>query len=363
MSSTSSKEPVPCDDVIVTPQSDLTVEIIEYDEDYGHKVPSRTGLLHISKDTLASSSSYFQAMLGRSWVESKSDKIVLHDDPVRSMEIWFRLFHSTLNMVKLDDVTVTDIWHVILASDKYEFDRQQLLDWFITWYRNATAVGIYRNNLARKLMLPCYAFDYAEGFQVLTKSLVYKEIGHITEISPIDNMKLHLPPRIIQQLNAARGRLRNILDRELFAKINLLIDHGSCRCKEETVFNYLRELGRIDVQPLVERSFSRASVQCYLDRLRQFDQERMLRKISGDRCLHCCFDWKKGVERAIQVTTEYFDGLCLDCMKITVRDDEDYWDHARFRERYDRNCRITHGEPTCYFSFMARREKRGLVAP
>ncbi|KAE8313403.1 hypothetical protein BDV41DRAFT_537082 [Aspergillus transmontanensis] len=104
-------------------------------------------------------------------------------------------------------------------------------------------------------MLPCYAFDYARGFQDLTKSLAYEEKGHIMEINPIENVRLHLPPRIIQQVNAAKGRLWNILTRELFAKINFLIETGSCSCKGETVFNYLRELGKINVQPLEERSF------------------------------------------------------------------------------------------------------------
>ncbi|OGM43282.1 hypothetical protein ABOM_008657 [Aspergillus bombycis] len=304
MSSTTGNIRVPHEDIEIISQSDFTVQANQYDDEYSEKVPARTASMHINKDTLAASSSYFQAMFGRGWAESKSNEIVLNGDTVRSMEIWFRHFHSTFNAMKVTNISVADIWHVILASDKYEFDRQQLLEWFVKWYRNETAINIHHDENARKLMFPCYAFDYADGFQALTKSLVYVAIGHITEISPIDNVRLHLPPRIIQQLNAARRRLRNVLDRELFVQIDWLIEHGSCSSKEETVFNYPKELGRIGVQPLVERSFSRASVECYLNRLRRFDQERMLRGISGDRCLHCCFDWKNGVERAIKVTTE-----------------------------------------------------------
>ncbi|KAE8420838.1 hypothetical protein BDV36DRAFT_248695, partial [Aspergillus pseudocaelatus] len=90
-------------------------------------------------------------------------------------------------------------------------------------------------------MLPCYAFDYAKGFQVLTRrSLAYGERGHIMEVNPIDNIRLHRPPRIIrtlssqkayilyvyanklgapiEQVNAAKGRLRNVLNRELFCE-------------------------------------------------------------------------------------------------------------------------------------------------
>ncbi|KAE8322695.1 hypothetical protein BDV39DRAFT_196502 [Aspergillus sergii] len=279
--------------------------------------------LHVKRETLINSSRYFQTMMGSRWAESRNNTIVLEDDTVKSLEIWLRHFHSTLDMVTLDEVSVADIWHVILASDKYQFDRYDLLEWFIRWYRNATTAGIHRDNLANKLMLPCYAFDYARGFQDLTKSLAYEEKGHIMEINPIDNVRLHLPPRIIQQVNAAKGRLRNILTRELFAKINFLIETGSCSCKDETVFNYLRELGKIKVQPLEERSFSLVSVQSYLNRLQHFDQERMLRGMSRQPCSSCGVEWKRRVGKAIAVTAEYFDGLCLDCMKTTVKADED----------------------------------------
>ncbi|KAE8346303.1 hypothetical protein BDV24DRAFT_158547 [Aspergillus arachidicola] len=333
MASVTSDGWVPHDDIVISPGSDLTIRINEYSGEGTRKSLERMASLHVKRDTLINSSRYFQTMMGSRWAESRNDTIVLEDDTVKSLEIWLRHFHGTLDVVTLDEISVADIWHVILASDKYHFDRYDLLEWFIRWYHNATAAGIHRDNLANKLILPCYAFDYARGFQDLTKSLAYEEKGLIMEINPIDNVRLHLPPRIIQQVIAAKGRLRNILTRELFAKINFLIETGSCSCKDETVFNYLRELGKS-----------------------RFSHWR-----SGH--FPCCgVEWKRRVGKAIEVTAEYFDGLCLDCMKITVKADKEYWDHASYSERYDENCRITHGEPTHYFSLMARRDKRGLVA-
>jgi hypothetical protein len=55
----------------------------------------------------------------------------------------------------------------------------------------------------------------------------------------------------------------------------------------------------------------------------------------------------------------YWHGLCLDCMDIsnprTGCIDSDYWLHNEDR-KWDRDCDITHGRNTWYFSFMGRAE-------
>ncbi|KAF3014571.1 hypothetical protein E8E15_003153 [Penicillium rubens] len=52
----------------------------------------------------------------------------------------------------------------------------------------------------------------------------------------------------------------------------------------------------------------------------------------------------------------YFDGLCLDCMKNHPNENSEYWALGT-RRVYDSTCRISHGEPTWYFSFMGRRDR------
>jgi len=48
----------------------------------------------------------------------------------------------------------------------------------------------------------------------------------------------------------------------------------------------------------------------------------------------------------------------MDASKPKLRDsDEDYWAHARPQYAWDSECRVDHGQPTWYFSFMGRREK------
>lgn len=82
-------------------------------------------------------------------------------------------------------------------------------------------------------------------------------------------------------------------------------------------------------------------------------------------CRSCNRDWKGVVESAAEYVQKYFDGLCLDCMDSSknVRpggdEDDDYWVYSQTRGAYDGGCRVSHGEPTWYFSFMGGREKRG----
>lgn len=131
--------------------------------------------------------------------------------------------------------------------------------------------------------------------------------------------------------------------------------------------------------PLVD-SIHKPSIEKVSDRLLQFDSTRMSRGIrtsvtnttsSGPNnnqaplCHACNRDWKNIATTARSKTLNYFHGLCMDCMSVSknvrlLRDDEkDYWAHNRERDSYDDDCRISHGEPTWYFSFMGRREKLG----
>jgi hypothetical protein len=45
--------------------------------------------------------------------------------------------------------------------------------------------------------------------------------------------------------------------------------------------------------------------------------------------------------------------------KNKQNEDSDYWTHADPRV-YDAHCRIKHGQPTWYFSFMGRKERMDL---
>ncbi|GLA02321.1 hypothetical protein AnigIFM60653_001724 [Aspergillus niger] len=360
-------------EIAISPHADTEILITEYTGAYmGGKKIVRSVSMKVERHKLLEFE-YFRAMFSHGrWLESESRKITLEDN-CKGMEVLLRSLHGTLEDMPLDSVTIAGTWHVIMSCDKYNIDQKRLSSWFKNWWRHETQKQIntfHYMRFAREAMYPCFVFDHASAFQEVTKRLVYKSVGHITESNPTDIRQMHLPPRIIQQINAARGRLRVILHRELYAEVGHIVNTGECSCKELTTFEYLRELGRIEVWPL-EDSMRNQSIQEMLERLSLFDAKNM-RSYTNPRtgkvgsCISCNQSWGDIVLKAASTVSKYFDGLCLDCMDLSkdLRSggdrDDDYWMHNELRN-WDRGCRIKHGEPTWYFSFMGRREKRGLI--
>ncbi|GAQ04923.1 hypothetical protein ALT_2244 [Aspergillus lentulus] len=399
---------VPHEDIEVSVTGDFTIHINEFDpairrdersgddaDEAGTNGLVRTGSLKVQKGILLGRSQYFRTMFDGRWAHGpKDDSVVLNEDTVRSMELWLRVFHSTIDTLPKQSISVGEVWHAIMAGDKYGFDLQALKSWFVAWYkemRNESGKEFFKE-FAPQLLFPCYAFDYAVGFQELTKFMTYNEPRHVMEANPTHHLQMHLRPRIIhqtrsrpadqsiltEQLNAAKGRLRTILHQALFKRVNEIIARATCACKEQTIFDFLKKLRRIDVSPL-DLSSTKASVAQMLDRLRQYDETKTrshalssndtsVNQSRQSPCSVCRLDGKTIVRQAIALVSGYFDGLCLDCMDRTKdllvegNKDQDYWFHDQWEQSYDRDCRIPHGEPTWYFSFMGRKEKRGLIA-
>ena len=158
----------------------------------------------------------------------------------------------------------------------------------------------------------------------------------------------------LEQLNAARGRLRTVILNELFRPNEDLLKLG-CKCKETTLFGYEKELYNIQVWPL-ERAHQRSSMFTILKLLNRFSFEA-----KKDACVYCSKDYKKIVKDAQDKTRRYFDGLCLDCMDrtkpVTKDEDMDYWKHNILSDFF-MHPRTCHHQPTWYFSFMGRLEVR-----
>ena len=164
---------------------------------------------------------------------------------------------------------------------------------------------------------------------------------------------------MIEQINAAKGRLRTILHAALFKPVERLLK-ASCKCKAETLFGYIKALHDTQVWPL-DPVWPKMQVNDILDSLEDFSYEPAV-----STCSWCIQDYTGMVEDAVRNTRKYFDGLCLDCMDRskpkTGDEDSDYWQHNELQEgEWDSGCRVSHGQPTWYFSFMGRKEKRDLL--
>ncbi|PYI02623.1 hypothetical protein BO78DRAFT_453536 [Aspergillus sclerotiicarbonarius CBS 121057] len=373
--------PVLRDEITISPTSDLNVVVngfYQSIEDHAIIAVPHTTIMKVERAKLTNASEYFQAMFRSAWTETQTQTITLEDDNIKAMELLLRKIHGTMSTMTDKRVTVAEWWHLVMACDKYGIDPKTLSQLFGGWHEAVKNRDEYKKPFLKfemQVAFPCYAFDTAAAFQQVTKKLVYTSTGHIMESNPTNIREMHLPPRVVQQLNAARGRLRNILHQGLFEQIGGIVQHATCPCKETTVFEYLRELSRIKVWPL-EDSLKDVSINDIILQLRRFDSARM-RKYKGPPPRHvddweqlcpCSHDWERVVLSAANRVSNYFDGLCLDCMDTSknLRDggskDDDYWHYYELFQRYDARCRVNHGEPTWYFSFMGRREKKGLIA-
>lgn len=190
---------------------DLTIEIVEYDEDIkdgnGERAIRQRIDFLVSREVLVKSSQYFTVLLCSSkYGEANKDSITLHDSSVASMAIWFRVLHGAEPDY---DVKLDEMWHLVAACDKYQFEITKLRVWFAKWYRKQPiehwlklSMNKALHNQApdpRSLLYPCWIFDHAKGFMRITKFLAYSCTGHIVECNPTKFYNFHLPPRVIRK--------------------------------------------------------------------------------------------------------------------------------------------------------------------
>jgi hypothetical protein len=134
-----------------------------------------------------------------------------------------------------------------------------------------------------------------------------------------------------------------------------------CTSWQKSFAAYFFGLDAIDVWPL-ELHWPKHSVSSILSLLQTFSCEET------GCCDICRVDWEPVVQGAAEIAERYFGGLCIDCMDRSRlpkgRDpDETYWaENGVVEGRWDKGCRIRHGQPTWYHSWCGRDEhKQKLV--
>ena len=200
---------------VIDENGDLTVEVIEYDDELengnGDRPVKRTQQFRVSKAVLSKNSTVFVAMFVPShWRESQVESVKIEEDSVASMNIWLRILHGT----DPDHcVPLEEMWRLVAACDKYHFNLNLLKPWFAEWYKKYDRNQCYRNWAfnddrchridrlnPRSLLYPCYIFDHADGFMEATSFLCYNSVGHITEYNPTAHLDLRLPSRVIRKM-------------------------------------------------------------------------------------------------------------------------------------------------------------------
>ena len=181
-----------------------------------------------------------------------------------------------------------------------------------------------------------------------------------------------------EQLNGARGRVRTLLEKAVYTPVTNLTDKATCPCRYRTSYEFLEELRELKLFPSLEVLAAKTPLNKIIDTLEKFDYQP---SGQADLCHYCGHDYNEMVERAIARYKAYFGGLCLDCIAKrrdveNPKDSDEYkfchgvgkWDTGCLKEeeyrhcaavgKWDSKCRVQHGEPTWYFSYHARDEKR-----
>lgn len=112
------------------------------------------------------------------------------------------------------------MWRLVTACDKYHFNLSMPKPWYAIWYQKHNIDQYYTKRGTKDRLGPrsllCWIFDHVKGFMGATRFLTYNSVGHITEHNPTIHHDLRLESRVIQQFNAAKGRLRAVIHKELF---------------------------------------------------------------------------------------------------------------------------------------------------
>ncbi|EEH38960.1 hypothetical protein PAAG_01422 [Paracoccidioides lutzii Pb01] len=259
-------------------------------------------MIRVDSSQLAAHSSSFKCVLNGKRQNGKKETITFNKDTIKSMELWFRLFHSELASDHIPSIQIVD----------------DMAPWFVKWFY--TKIDQIFSDIihCRQMLFPCYYFNFANGFQV------------------------RLPAVVPKRLNASRQHFRKIIHKGLFSYLETIVSSSTCECKKQTVFNYLQELKRIKVWPL-ESTLQDTSACDMVERCINFDETNMSPGGGGTTrpsFIHCDHKWKALLVQIHYTVLSLFDGLCLDCMARATNpgveehiyvDDNDYDTHCRIR--------------------------------
>ncbi|KAF2127412.1 hypothetical protein P153DRAFT_345064 [Dothidotthia symphoricarpi CBS 119687] len=353
--------------------ADLTITVIGAAEEGGTRYV--TDILVSSKT--CEQSPYLRALLNESddkteitlGGDAKSNEVGENKEGIL---VWLAHLHGLtqerMKELGLWQISLLGVWHAISSWDLHQDPKvkENLGAWFNNWYESNMAGVDLTIPTARALAYPCYIFDHAVGYARVTKYLAYNHIGHVKERPPKGfkgGRHHHIGERqFLGPINHARGGLRNTLHKSLYSKVGRLLrfETDMCTCWDATIGRYQYALTKIDAWP-VDDVLNHSSISQVVRRLKGFQYNHV------PKCKRCRgIDWETIVLKAQSNTDGYFNGMCLDCMDRSKPKGEDLDDeYEKHNEsvggRWDTRCRIKHGQPTWYISWLGRPDTREKI--
>ncbi|KLJ13346.1 hypothetical protein EMPG_11722 [Blastomyces silverae] len=300
----------------IAKDGDLVVEVIEYCSILKNRKrprslePAKSALFQVSRYKLAEHSAVFNELLFGAGEEANRKRITLKECNITSMELWFRIMHANISSIHLEKISIIEMWHAVLACDKYAIERDEIEPWFRMWWEALSRKPLSNTDLCR-MLLPCYYFRCWQGFMFWTKKLVYESMDAILNTNPIRTAHtcLRLPIDIIKTLNITRRQIRNIIHDRLCSPIDKLAFSVNCK-GQERVFDYIIELDRLDASPLLP-TFRRKSIRVILQRLEGFKETPGKACIVHPTCAHYRYEFGTTVKDACVAANNHFGGLDL----------------------------------------------------
>ncbi|QSZ30748.1 hypothetical protein DSL72_000306 [Monilinia vaccinii-corymbosi] len=329
--------PEPPVHLIIDPESDLTIRLVNRQttkdpntEKVSEEITVRA-TYKVCRQTLTDNSPVFSASLGGWGIESKRTIVDVEDGTVKSYELWFRILHNAM------------------VPEIYDLDIKEVVAWSEQWMSRLKVDKISLDDM-KSLLYPAKEPDCIREFKWMTRKLVYGMSEHIQETNPTTHRHLHLANNVMGALNGARGNLHSKLIKGLFDPIDWFLKQ-MCKCKEALLFSSCKGLSKTGIWPL--ETHHKKNVQEILD---SFD--KFVCVIATNTCLSCRSKLSPSAIENVRISIQaQFGGLCLDCMDHSMPDSEErfaYFAHD-IGKRWDTDCRITHGQPSWYWSHMGQR--------
>ncbi|KAI0477008.1 hypothetical protein F4859DRAFT_521578 [Xylaria cf. heliscus] len=329
--------------------------------------------------------------------------LVIDNESVTAVKVWMDALHRTTP--NNGDIDIRDVWWAIHFGNKYLLNRKQgpeldndndeddlkpskdmslLAGWFTRYYTGNVKYfeekGVDGKLRAFSVLAPAYWFDCPQIFHSVTKYIAYNTAGQIENGNPTGNYDPYMrgvPDRVISQLSAARGSQRTRLEKWLPVVSAPCPGHKG-ECLDVMTFSHKSSLLDTGIKSLFSLADRTRTLNELLDNLDEYTfvltkvsprgpdgrVQRVDPAWSTALCKTCvpnlnytAHELESEVLSASDRVRKNFDGLCLDCMHKfkTGDDDSDYFAHDK-PGNHDRGCRVRHGQPTWYFSYMGRKE-------